>query len=128
MRPTPIRFPPQILGTLDLALAHDAVGKNVFHRPDKNEIGIAAQISANRSLAAGQGDAAVAAAHGRGNDAGRGYIDELKIEIVLRIKTRFLGKPRHRHSDARRGLQADELFRGHSRRGETENLADHGQR
>src|SRR6185295_14186353 len=57
----------QILGTPDVALAHDAVSKNVLHRTDENEIGIAAQERADRSFAADDRHTAVAAAH-RGSD------------------------------------------------------------
>ena len=42
----------KILGTPDVALAHDAVSENVLDRTDENEIGIAAQERADRSFAA----------------------------------------------------------------------------
>src|SRR5262249_23072477 len=100
----------QIFGALDVPFAHNAVSKNVLHRTDKNKISIAAQVSADRPFAADDGHAAVAAAHRRGHDARRGDVDELKVEVVLRIEPRFLGEPGDSHGDARCGLQADEFL------------------
>src|SRR5262249_23781538 len=101
----------QIFRSFDVRLSHDAMGKDIFHRTDKNEIGIAAQVSTDLPFAADDRHTAIAPAHRRRHDAGRRDVDELEVEIVLGIETRFLGKPRYSHGDARRRLQTDEFFR-----------------
>src|SRR5689334_570878 len=113
--PDPDAFSFEILRTFNVWLTHNAVGENVFNRADKNKIGIASKIGPHGTFAADNTDIPVATAHRRRDDARRRDVDELKVEIVLCIQPRLLGKPGQCHSDARRRLQADELLGRKSR-------------
>src|SRR5207245_10575693 len=104
-------FALEIFGFFDFGFAHDAVGENVLHRANENKVGVAGEISTDGPLAANDRDGATAAAHRRSYNARRGDVNELKVQIILRIEARFVRKPGQSHSDARRRLEANKFFR-----------------
>jgi hypothetical protein len=55
------------------------MGKNIFHRTDKNEIGIAAQVGTDRPFPTDDSHTAVAAGHRCGHDARGSDIYQLKV-------------------------------------------------
>ena len=107
----------EILRALDVGLAHDAVGQEVFHAADEDQIVGALHDGAHVADRAGDADLGVAAECGRCGNGRGGNKNQIEIEIVLLEQARFPGDPRHRLRHDLSRVKADEPVGGKERHG-----------
>ena len=60
MRDTPILFPPEVLGILNIRFGDNAVGQYVFYSADKNNIAVSLNEGSRQSRGALMRDLAIA--------------------------------------------------------------------
>src|SRR3989338_5800396 len=101
----------EIFGLLQVSSRHDALGHDVFYAAYEDEVRGALNVGANVSYSAGQGHFRVTAQHGGSDHAGRGDINQLKVEIVLLEEPGLMGDPRHRLRHHPGGVDAEQLVR-----------------
>src|SRR3989338_8435942 len=87
---------PEVFGLLPGSSRHDALRHDVFYAADEDQVRGALNVGADIADPAGQGHLGVAAKHCRSDHAGRGDINQLKVEIVLFEEIALMGDRRPR--------------------------------
>src|SRR3990167_7401065 len=81
----------EILRFFELRRGEDAVGQDVFHAADEDEVRVPMDKGSHDANAAGEGGLRVAPEHRRRYHPGGGDVNYLEFQVVLPIKSRFLG-------------------------------------
>src|SRR3990172_12292120 len=102
-------FPLEIFHLLDLWPGHNRVGKDIFHRADKNKISGSLHKGTDKCRPPANRNLGVLAEHHcscqwRGAD-----VDELEIKIILLKEPGCLSDPGHAFRDRLSGMDANEL-------------------